>query len=90
MEGEGQKIELKPRVGEPEFTMPEIVLKVVSSWFQSIKILIFDAPTTSSGLCDGLHSIWIERQGGDEIIVVNDFAAMGDLERQPVLKSRID
>ena len=60
--------------------MPEVMANVVTSCFQSIETLIFNAPTTSSGLCDGLHSVFVERQGGDEIIVVNDFAAMADFD----------
>lgn len=61
MEGEGQKIELKQGVGEPALAMAEVMLEVVSPCFQGIKTLIFNAPTTSSGLRDGLHSLLIDR-----------------------------
>ncbi len=84
MEGEGQKIELKQGVCEPAPAMPKVMADIVTSCFQSIKTLIFNATTTSSGLCDGLDSVFIEWQGSDEIIVVNDFAPMADFDRQPV------
>ncbi len=38
---------------------------------------------------DGLHSVCIDRQGGDEVIAVNDSAATADFDRQPVDFERI-
>ncbi len=38
---------------------------------------------------DGLHSVCIDWQGGDEVIAVNDSAATADFDRQPVDFERI-
>lgn len=84
MEGEGQKVELKQRVSETKLTMAEVMPGVVPSSFKDIESLIFDSPSRSSGVCDGLYIGFIDRQRGDEVIFIQGLVAAGHAKRYPI------
>ena len=58
--------------------MPISVLVLYPLIFNVLKLSFIYGPTTFSGLRGGLLSIFIDRQGSDEIMAVRDFAAMDD------------
>ncbi len=58
--------------------IPISVLVLYPLIFKVLKLSFIYGPTTFSGLRDGLHRLFIDRQGSDEIMAVRDSAAMDD------------
>ena len=68
--------------------MPISALELYPLIFKVLKLSFIYGPTTFSGLRDGFHRLFIDRQGSDEIMVVNDFALIGDFnDRQFTLSA---
>ena len=83
-----RRFDLKQGVGEAALNMAEITLDdgmpilelmLYPLVFKVLEHAIFQVPTTSSGLRDGLHRFFVDRQGSDEVMVVRDSAAMDDV-----------
>ena len=74
MEGECKPIQCQQQIGQALMFMSEVVLNMIAVIFQQVKGFIYNFSSSPITQCEMLDFVTVERQIGDETIVVGGFA----------------